>query len=294
MNRRGIYLLIALSVIAAGCRRNEGVLARVGKEKVTETDFRNELQARPFARQEYLEGLPGKKELLELLVRRKLVLSEARRGAFLRRPDIKKRLEEMNQEFERQKRESEERVLIGEFFRYLQGRDLKVTDDEVRNYWKTEKEYRASHILLSSSLLAEDLLSRIRKGEKFEEIAKKHSEDVVTAKQGGDVGFFVRGTLIPEFEKAVIQMKDGEMSSVVASPYGYHIIRRSAEKNLSARPYEEVAEQVRAVIEKQKFQSWIEKTKSKYPIDIDQKALEKFNTTADNKSTKSEERPKKS
>jgi hypothetical protein len=84
--RRGAALCAGLLMLAACAERNDGetVLARVDGDAVTESDFRRELGLRPFARQEYLETLPGRKEMLELLVRRRIVLSEAERTSFVR------------------------------------------------------------------------------------------------------------------------------------------------------------------------------------------------------------------
>jgi peptidyl-prolyl cis-trans isomerase C len=269
-------ILAAGLFLAAGCGEKPEVLARVGSEAVTLKDFQQELDGRLPGQNEYLDTLPGRKELLELVIRRKIVLSEAKRAAFDRRPDIREKLAEMEEEFERQRRNARDRMLIGEFFRHLQDRDLKVTDEEIRKYWETETEARASHILLTDEAEAGDVLAQLQKGASFEALAKKHSEDVSTARQGGDLGYLMRGTLVPEFENALFGLKTGETSGVVASPYGHHILRKTAERPLSDKPFENLAEKIRAVLEKKKFQAWIDQTKPRYDIRVDDAALEKM------------------
>ena len=73
--------------------------------------------------------------------------------------------------------------------------------------------------------LANELLARIQAGEDFAELAREHSEDPGSGSQGGDLGFFSRGTMVPEFEEAAFSLKPGEVSGLVQTQYGIHIIR---------------------------------------------------------------------
>jgi peptidyl-prolyl cis-trans isomerase SurA len=83
---------------------------------------------------------------------------------------------------------------------------------------------------------AEDLLRRVRAGEDFSDLAREFSEDPGSGVQGGDLGFFSRGTMVPEFEEVAFSLKPGEISDLVRTKYGFHIIRTD----------EVVADQVRA------------------------------------------------
>lgn len=264
-------------LLAAACRKGgEPVLARVDGEPITEADLRRELQARPFASAQYLDTLPGRKELLELLVRRRLVREEAERAGFKRRPEVREKLAEVDAAFERQRDEARERVLVEDYFRHLQDADLKVTDQDVRDFWSKETEVRASHILFGDEAKARAALERLAKGEKFEALAAALSEDAATGKKGGDLGWLMRGTLVPEFEAAVFGLKTGQVSGVVPSPFGHHIIRKVEERALSATPYEKLAEKLRAVLQKKKFQEWIDASKKRHTVSTDLAALQDF------------------
>ena len=86
---------------------------------------------------------------------------------------------------------------------------------------------RCEHILVEKQSLANQLLERIKKGESFEKLAQENSIDS-SRKRGGDLGFFGRGMMVREFEKAAFGLEVGEVSQVVKTQFGYHIIKRVA------------------------------------------------------------------
>lgn len=117
---------------------------------------------------------------------------------------------------------------------------LKRYYDEHINEYKKE-EIKASHILISTlnamkEPLSEEeaakkeseakaLLKRLKSGEDFEKLAKEYSEDEASAANGGDLGYFAKGVMVPEFEEAAFKLKKGEISDIVKSSFGYHIIK---------------------------------------------------------------------
>ena len=86
---------------------------------------------------------------------------------------------------------------------------------------------RCEHILVEKQSIANQLLERIKKGESFEKLAQENSMDS-SRKRGGDLGFFGRGMMVREFEKAAFGLGVGEVSQVVKTQFGYHIIKRVA------------------------------------------------------------------
>ena len=122
---------------------------------------------------------------------------------------------------------------------------INVTEDEIKSFFKAnadkyqnQQQREASHILIAASknappaekakakAKAEDVLNQIRKNPKqFEELAKKYSQDPESAKKGGDLGSFGRGMMVKPFDDAVFSMKVNEISNIVESDFGYHIIK---------------------------------------------------------------------
>lgn len=91
-------------------------------------------------------------------------------------------------------------------------------------------EWRASHILVKEKGLADQLLKRIRQGARFEALAKEYSTCPSKSK-GGDLGWFGPGKMVKAFEAAVVKMRQGSISGVVKTQFGYHIIKKTGEKS---------------------------------------------------------------
>ncbi len=93
---------------------------------------------------------------------------------------------------------------------------------------------------------AEDVLKQVKKGAKFEDLAKKYSEDPGTKDKGGDLGFIVQGQTVPEFEKVAFSLQPGNVSDLVKTQYGFHIIKVSAKETAHTKPFDEVKDSIRA------------------------------------------------
>jgi len=106
---------------------------------------------------------------------------------------------------------------------------------------------------------AEDLLKQLKAGADFSELAKKNSDDGSGSK-GGDLGWFVRGQMVPEFDKAAFALKPGELSGIVTSEYGYHIIKLNEKENARVKPFEEVKAELAAEVKKQRITDQMQKT----------------------------------
>ncbi len=100
----------------------------------------------------------------------------------------------------------------------------------------------------------EKVLERIRSGEDFARLAQVYSEDPASKKDGGDLGYVQRGKLIPEVERAAFALKPGEVSDIVVSPYGLHLIKVEAYRAAKVTPLEEVKEKIRDTLTEEK--SW--------------------------------------
>jgi peptidyl-prolyl cis-trans isomerase D len=143
-------------------------------------------------------------------------------------------------------------------------KSVVVTEDQTRGYYKenesrytSAEERQASHILFTAEksapadqrkaakAQAESILAQVRKSpEQFAALAKKHSQDPGSAAQGGDLGFQGRKAWVPSFENAVFAMKPGEISNLVETDFGYHIIRLQAVRGGERKSFEAVRAEV--------------------------------------------------
>lgn len=146
------------------------------------------------------------------------------------------------------------------------GAQLAVTEAEIKSWYDGHKERfqqpeerRASHILVASEKLgkdkakakAEDLLKEIRKNPaSFSDLAKKNSDDPGSASKGGDLGFFGKGMMVKPFEEAAYALKDGEISGVVESDFGFHIIKLTGVHAAKEKPLAEVKAEIEAELKK--------------------------------------------
>jgi peptidyl-prolyl cis-trans isomerase D len=141
--------------------------------------------------------------------------------------------------------------------------NIQVDEDELVAYYEEKKESlltqeqrRASHILIqvaagadeetanSAKAEAEDLLKQIRNGSDFAELARQHSDDPGSAAQGGDLGFFAHGAMVPEFEKTVFSMEVGDVSEPVHTQFGFHIIKLAELRGTEIPALDEVREEL--------------------------------------------------
>jgi peptidyl-prolyl cis-trans isomerase D len=149
---------------------------------------------------------------------------------------------------------------------------VKISDADVRNYYEghksefgTPEERRAAHILIAvkasapqaeqdaAKAKAEQLLQQVRKNpDQFAELAKKYSQDPGSAANGGDLGYFGRGTMPKPFDDAAFSLKAGQISGLVKSDYGYHIIKLLAIKPSRVIPFDQARQGILSKMRQQK------------------------------------------
>ena len=147
----------------------------------------------------------------------------------------------------------------------------KIGDNELKAFYDSNKaqftdpeQRRASHILIAvpadadqgaktkAREKAEGVLAQVKAApEKFEELAKTNSEDTGSAEQGGDLGFFARDMMVKPFSDAAFGMKEGEVSGLVQSEYGFHIIKVTGVKGSGEKPFEEVRPELESMVRQQ-------------------------------------------
>ncbi|ARB36392.1 peptidylprolyl isomerase PrsA [Bacillus subtilis] len=170
--------------------------------------------------------------------------------------------------------------------------NIKVTDDEIKEYWEGLKgQIRASHIVVADKKTAEEVEKKLKKGEKFEDLAKEYSTDS-TATNGGELGWISKDNeqLDSTFRKAAFKLKTNEVSNPVKTQFGYHIIKKTEERG----KYEDMKKQLKSEVLEQKLndsnavQEAVQKVMKKADIEVKDKDLkDTFNTSSTSNSTSS-------
>jgi peptidyl-prolyl cis-trans isomerase D len=161
--------------------------------------------------------------------------------------------------------------------------DVQRYYDENEQQYSTPEQVRASHILLKTEgkddaavkKQADDLLAKIKAGGDFAQLATKFSEDEGSKTKGGDLDYFGKGQMVPEFDKVAFSLEPGQISDVVKSQFGYHIIKVTDKKPATKRTLEEVRPQIEDQIKWDRAQAEAERIaddvagKMKKPEDFD-------------------------
>ncbi|CAM4084277.1 peptidylprolyl isomerase [Bacillus manliponensis] len=166
-----------------------------------------------------------------------------------------------------------------------------ITEKDLKALNKPE--IKASHILVKDEETAKNIKAELDQGKSFEELAKEKSEDPGSAENGGDLGYFGPGKMVPEFEEAAYGLKKDEISEPVKTQHGYHIIKVTDIKE--AKPYEEVKDELKEQAIAAKYQDakfmedLIAKELKKADVDVKDKDLkELFETPKEGEKTKEE------
>lgn len=246
--------------------QNVKVLAKVGTLTVTDLEV-EEFLASLGQRGQMYNNPEGRKMLLEQLIGNKLLLLDARRNLLEADPKFKAELNRLR-----------ENLLINfAGTKILEG--VKITDAEVKEYYdsnpdkfKQGESVNASHILVDTEEKAMELIKKLDSGADFAELAKAHSS-CPSKEQGGSLGDFTQGQMVPEFDKAVFSMEVGEVTKTpVKTQFGYHLIKLNSKQEASVASFEQVKGQLSEMLLNEKrhkaYESKINQLKIMYPVDL--------------------------
>lgn len=122
--------------------------------------------------------------------------------------------------------------------------DAKKFYDQQVGSAKAQEEVRARHILVESEELAKELHGRLGKGEDFVALAKEHSKDPGSKDDGGDLGYFGKGQMVPVFEETAFALKPGQVSAPVKSQFGWHIVKVEDRRQRGAPPFDSIKDRI--------------------------------------------------
>lgn len=187
-------------------------------------------------------------------------------------------------EIDRQVAELRRRLVVQKMLHDLQEMPV-VDDEEVLRFWTEHPErfsattIHARHVLLKGEDEAKAVRDQLRTDPaSFPRVAQEKSADAASARQGGDLGWFGRGRMVPEFEEVAFTLPAGRVSDPVKSPYGWHVILVEETKQGEPEPFEQVKEQIRIMLRNQTVQSRVDayyaQLKEAARFAIDEQAIE--------------------
>ncbi len=225
--RVGKQFLIGIMVVVVvlgsgflGFNFKKNVVASIGGEVITQKDLEERIKSYPAQYAGAFQKKENKVRILNQMIDEKAVALAAKKQKIHKTEEYKKQLDQVQRQ-----------LLVTLFVRDYIEKKIIVTDAEVVQFYdknprqfQAAEQRRARHILVKTEFDAKEILRRLKQGEAFEVLAKEKSIDPSSA-NGGDLGWFSRGQLVPEFEQPVFSMRVGTVSSVIKTPFGYHVVR---------------------------------------------------------------------
>ena len=285
------------------------VVAKVNTEIITLSSIEARVQA---LKQKYMENVDEKQilqEALDTMIDEKLLIQHGKKMGFeidditvdaaIKNIEKKNSLEEGQLEFmlesegrsiDAYKNHIRDQILVSKVTRFEMGSRVSISKRKIEKYYHdNQKEFwepgkvRVRHILILFEKGASEItrkkknkkikkvLAELKEGKDFAEAAKEYSEDV-SASMGGDLGFVLKGQMVPEFEKAVYRLKEGEISDVVETKYGYHIVKAEKIQNGRTLPFKEVEGKIKNTLlskkQKSAYQDWMGELRESAFIEI--------------------------
>ena len=246
----------------------ETILASFGEQTITLGEFNQLWEEVP---EEYKLQL-DKSMVLDQMISEKLLIQETKNMDLKEDKDVLEQIKKMT-----------EQILVQALIEREILNKVKVNDEEVLEYYEqnkdsfTEKEQvHLYNILLETEEEAQNVLEQLKAGEDFSEIAIEKSSGP-SAAQGGDLGYLSKGTIIPEIEEVIFALEVEELSEVVKTDFGFHILKISDKKPETVKTLEEAKEEIIQTLlpakQNEAFENLLEELKSKVEIEINEEAL---------------------
>ena len=200
-------------------------------------------------------------QIKEEVIAREIFMQEAQKRGLDATPEYKSQIELARQT-----------ILIRELFAEFQ-KTSAVTDADVQAEYDKfvaangGKEYRARHILVETQAQAEAILASLKKGGKFEDIAKKQSKDPGSGANGGDLDWAAPGNYVKEFSDAMVALNKGQVSAPVQSQFGFHIIRLDDVREAQLPSLEDVKPQITQQLQQQRMATFQQEMRAKARVE---------------------------
>ena len=226
-----------LMLAGSGLHAEDKIVAKVDGKPITETDLK-------IAEDDLagslpnLEGSARQRYLVDYLIDLKLLSAEGEKEKIGEGDEFARRM------IYARDRILMEKLLIGIGGKTASPEAMKAFYDEQVKALPKEYEVRARHILIDSEDAAKAALARVKGGEDFAKVASELSKDPGSGKDGGDLGYFTKDRMVPEFADAAFKTEPGQISEIVKSQFGYHIIKVEDRRAKAPPAFDQVKDQI--------------------------------------------------
>lgn len=245
---------------------DKNILAIVGGNEITERDLMDVIERYPENRRGVFASEMGKKQLLEQVISFELLYKFGVDNGFDKSQEFLSQMEKVKKDILTQ-------IIINKVLS-----EITVTDEEALKYYEENKEaymepetVSAKHILLDSEDKLKEIREDILSGKKsFEQSASEYST-CPSSEQGGDLGSFSKGMMVPEFEEAAFNLPVGEVSEPVKTQFGYHLIKVASKNSAVVKGFDEVKNDVVNELiqqrQERKYLDFVQELASKYGVE---------------------------
>ncbi|PWB84272.1 MAG: peptidylprolyl isomerase [Methylocystaceae bacterium] len=243
LRRRTAFAALGVCILLTAAPTQAKVLAKVNGVEITDDDVKIALDDLGSGLPRQLEGKARESYVLDFLVDEQLVVQKAQADKLGETPDFAKKLAYL-----RDKALME--ALLGKIAKEAATEEaIKQTYDEAAKNQKPEVEVHAHHILVPTEDEAKAAQKRVKGGEDFSKVATELSKD--QGSKGGDLGWFTKDRMVPEFAEAAFKLEPGQISDPVKSQFGWHVIKLDEKRPKTFPPLDQVRDQVaRYVVQK--------------------------------------------
>ncbi|MET0671411.1 MAG: peptidylprolyl isomerase [Xanthobacteraceae bacterium] len=246
-------LAFALSAAPAFAQSGDPVIARVDGVEVRESDLALAEEDLGSNIPQQLAGDARRDFILSYLTDIMLVAKAADGKKVADTPDFKTKLNFIRSKL------LMETILQSEGKASVTEQAMKKVYDDAVKQMGGDEEVRARHILVQTEDEAKKILADLKKGANFETVAKEKSKDPSAAAQGGDLGFFTKDQMVPEFADVAFKLQKGELSDPVKSQFGWHIIKVEDKRTKAPPPFEQVKDQVETFVQRKAQAEYVTK-----------------------------------
>lgn len=257
-----LTLLLPFLLLAACSDRDGKTVAKIGSEKITEDYLQRKFMEISPAAQVYLATKPGRRQFLDVIIHERLMLMAARKSRVASDKEYKDRVKQKETEMNEMLQEYRDFMLTKMWVEHMRDGELKVTDQEVEDYYRAHpQKVTLAHILLPSYEEAEKVIRKIKAGADFDRTAKEFSLDKETVR----LPPVMYGEFLPELEDMAFKMRVGEVQGIVKTQLGFHIIKKLAQ---DTAPRDQSMDRVRKILEKKKFDAYLAKFQDKAKVEV--------------------------